>query len=155
MRLLLIIIISLLYAMDLYSFPLFPSGEERFSVISIEYLDRAKLVQEQHDKYSQSVAVWRAKKSDKNLKEMRLQKKLLSNKKRTVKSGALVVRCTNRRFEDQLTVSIKAHGEKSFEFVGKHTFIGLSDSMRMYLDLKPKRVVVFDHVSKKVWEFEL
>ena len=109
MKIIAMIIVLVLYAIDLYAFPL---GGERFSVISIEYLDRAKLVQEQHDKYSQSVAVWRAKKSDKNLKEMRLQKKLLSNKRRTVKSGALVVRCTNRRFEDQLTVSIKAYGEK-------------------------------------------
>lgn len=108
-----------------------------------------------HEKYSLSTEAWKKRKSTKNLEKMRAAKKKLGQIKSLKKSGQLTIYCKGRIFTEERTFSLWAYGKRGEEFIGRHTFVGLTDSMCFYVDLKPDKIVIIDQVTKEVSEFKL
>ena len=127
-------------------FQIFP---EKDRAISVRFFPLEELIAEQKEKYEQSVKEWKKSSTQKNLDNMRLQKQKLRKRKRSSKSGLLLISCSKCRFNEQKTVSITVLGKRGEEWLGVHTFVGLGDTIRLNVDLVPVEVVVVDQVSKE------
>lgn len=108
----------------------------------------------QEEKYENAVIAWKSHKSSKNLSNMRLQKEKLKSIKRSSKSGLLSIICHKRRFTEYKTVSVRVIG-KTEEWLGIHSFIGLSDTIRLNLDCNPRTVIIVDQVTKEEYKIKL
>lgn len=154
MRIIIVTLVALLYAIECNAFKLFPSTD-KVEGLSVSWVPIDSLTAIYHEKYSLSIEAWKKRKSTKNLEKMRTAKKRLGQIKSLKKSGQLTLYCKGRTFTEERTFSIWAYGKRGEEFIGRHSLVGLADSMYFFVDLKPEKIVVIDQVSKEVSEFKL